>query len=211
MPPRDAPKAQPANTWVFVLALGLLIGFVIGFVLLLSRLPVDPGLVSLRTSELVETRDAAGDYDFYTVLADREVTRPTRLRAEETTPVVARTRETLRSSVVPATRVVPGTAQRVVPDDVAGARYREIPASSAGQESYYLQAGNFPDPGEAERARAVLLLLGLDAFVVPRQESDGSTGHRVRVGPFFDAERLSAARRKLRDGGIDYDLIRVTG
>ena len=50
---------------MFVLALGLLIGFVIGFVLLLSRLPVDPGLSSLRTGEFVEVpADAAGDYEF---------------------------------------------------------------------------------------------------------------------------------------------------
>ena len=207
-------RAQPANTWVFVLALGLLIGFVIGFVLLLSRLPVDPMLASHRTSEIIDAPDAAGNYEFYSVLAGERVVRPDRIRVEQVpveVPESAVPLQTARAVIRPATRVVPASAQRLDGRDLAVERYREIPASSLGKESYYLQAGSFRRAEEAERARAVVLLLGLDAFVVRRVESDGTTGHRVRIGPFVDAERLGEARRRLQGGGVSFDLIRVTG
>lgn len=208
---------RPANSWVFVLALGLLIGFVIGFVLLLSRLPVDPLLASHRTSEIVEAPDVAGNYDFYTVLSDERVVRPDAIRVERLpaqAPEGSVPIETARVVIRPATRVVPASAQRLDGRDPGGVeRYREIPASTSapGREAYYLQAGNFRQAEEAERARAVVLLLGLDAFVVVRRDSDGTTGHRVRIGPFVDAERLGEARRRLDGGDVSYDLIRVSG
>jgi cell division protein FtsN len=74
-----------------------------------------------------------------------------------------------------------------------------------------LQAGNFREPGDAERARAAVLLLGLEAFIVTRQDASGATGHRVRVGPFFDQNRLVEAKQRLRGANIRYDIIRVTG
>ena len=198
-----------------MLALGLLIGFVIGFVLLLSRLPVDPLLASHRTSEIIEAPDAAGNYDFYTVLSDERVVRPDAIRVERLpaqVPEGSAPIETARAVIRPATRVVPASAQRLDGGDPDVGRYREIPASTSasGREAYYLQAGNFRQAEEAERARAVVLLLGLDAFVVVRRDSDGTTGHRVRIGPFVDAERLGEARRRLDGGDVSYDLIRVS-
>ena len=180
---------------------------------------------SLRTERVRRgaEADAAGDYEFYTVLADRRVVRPDRTRSGRCRCRAGIVRETgaagpgrrVRPARVracrPATRVVPASAQRLDGRDLAAERYREIPASSLGQESYYLQAGSFSRAEEAERARAVVLLLGLDAFVVTRTGSDGTTGHRVRIGPFVDAKRLGEARERLRGGGVSYDLIRVSG
>ena len=202
-------RERPASTSLFVLALGLLIGFVIGFVLLLSRLPVDAGPENLAAGEVgVLPEDAPSSYEFFDVLPGERVARVPETLAvavEEAPP------ELLRASVRPATRPVPGETQRLDRRDLAREAYREIPASSLGQESYYLQAGSFRSADEAERARAVVLLLGLDAFIVTRLEGDGSTGHRVRVGPFFDASRLGAARDRLKREGVPYEIIRVTG
>lgn len=205
----DNPKTQPIGTGVLVLALGLLIGFVIGFVLLLSRLPVDPALGSFRAGELDIARDAAGDYEFYTVLADERVARPTAARATEAAPL-----ETVRPElrpVPPATRLVPGNAQRLDPANLAVESYREIPASSLGRESYFLQAGSYLAAEEAERARAAVLLLGLDAFIVTRRDAGGKAGHRVRIGPFVDPSRLTEAKKRLKGGRIPYEIVRVTG
>jgi predicted RNA polymerase sigma factor len=33
----------------------------------------------------------------------------------------------------------------------------------------------------------------------------------VRIGPFFDQGRLTNAKKRLRDGNIPYEIIRVTG
>ncbi|MEE9319220.1 MAG: SPOR domain-containing protein [Granulosicoccus sp.] len=191
--------SETANTRLFVLALGLLVGFVVGFVVLLSNLPVDRALSDYRASEVDAQADNTRDYDFYTELPREHLTE----MVEDVTsaPKVVR----------PATRVVPGNAQTLSSRNLAAEGYAEIPASSLGQESYYLQAGNFIKPNQAERARAAVLLLGLEAFIVTRQDSVGATGHRVRIGPFFDQERLTNAKKRLRDGNIPYEIIRVTG
>ncbi len=198
----EGPATTP-DTRPFVLALGLLVGFVFGFVVLLSRLPPDTALADYgAAADAAEQGRGAGDYEFYTVLAEE--------RAAETVtgPPVERAPAPV---IAPATRVVPGSVQPLDDRNLASESYAEIPASSLGQESWYLQAGTFREPGEAERARAAVLLLGLEAFIVTRQDPSGATGHRVRIGPFFDKGRLTDAKKRLRAGQVPYDIIRVTG
>ncbi len=192
------------NTRLFVLALGLLVGFVIGFVMLLSRIPVDTSLADYHATEVAPVQQGASDFEFYTVLEDKEV-------AEASTAAVVRDVTNSQPVIKPATRVVPANAQNLNRSRLATESYAEIPASSLGQESYYLQAGNFIEQPAAERARAAVLLLGLEAFIVTRQDSNGQLGHRVRIGPFFDPELLTNAKKRLRRANMPYDIIRVTG
>ena len=195
-----AKEPSASDTRPFVLALGLLVGFVFGFVVLLSRLPPDTALADYETAE-ADVRGAS-DYEFYTLLEQERATETV------TGPPVERAPDPV---IPPATRVVPGNAQSIDDRNLASESYAEIPASSLGQESWYLQAGNFREPGEAERARAAVLLLGLEAFIVTRQDPSGATGHRVRIGPFFDRGRLTDAKKRLRGAQVPYDIIRVTG
>ncbi|MFK7852876.1 MAG: SPOR domain-containing protein [Granulosicoccus sp.] len=197
-------EAAPGNR-LFVLALGLLVGFVIGFVMLLSRLPIDDSLGRDSSSALFASTSASDSFEFYSVLPGQKVE-----RKPAAAPVVV---EDVTKLVVipPATRVVPGSAQRLNTRNLSAENYAEIPASSLGQESYFLQAGNFRRPDEAERARAAVMILGLDAFIVVRQDNSGAVGHRVRIGPFFDQVKVTNAKKRLRKGGIDYKVIRVTG
>lgn len=197
-------EAGPGNR-LFVLALGLLVGFVIGFVMLLSRLPVDdsPGGMSSSVSYASVSNDER--FEFYSLLPGQKVERKAPAAAVVVEDV------TKLAVIPPATRVVPGSAQQLNSRNLSAENYAEIPASSLGQESYYLQAGNFRRPAEAERARAAVMILGLDAFIVVRQDSNGAAGHRVRIGPFFDQVKVTDAKKRLRKGGIDYKVIRVTG
>ncbi len=201
----STPKTQAApGNRLFVLALGLLVGFVIGFVMLLSRLPVDESLGGINSSALYANASTDESFEFYSMLPGQKVERkpPTVVVVEDVTKLAV---------IPPATRVVPGSALQLGSRNLAAENYAEIPASSLGQESYYLQAGNFRRPAEAERARAAVMVLGLDAFIVVRQDSSGAAGHRVRIGPFFDQVKVTAAKKRLRKGGINYKVIRVTG
>ncbi|MEQ3701417.1 SPOR domain-containing protein [Thalassolituus sp.] len=70
--------------------------------------------------------------------------------------------------------------------------YRSTPKDNVNYE-YRLQAGSFRSANDAERLRAQLLLEGLTAY----QESstvNGSTWHRVFVGPFKDRSKLNKAQ-----------------
>lgn len=198
----SAPKTDAPGNRLFILALGLLVGFVVGFVLLLSRLPAATSLNHYAASEIKSVIPIDRTLEFYDLLPKQTVAQkaPT---VRDVTPA--------KKVIPPATRVVPGNVQRLNPRNLATESYAEIPATSLGQESYYLQAGNYRQPEDAERARAAVLLLGLEAFIVVRQDSSGAAGHRVRIGPFFDQAKITDVKKRLHRGGIDYKLIRVTG
>jgi len=57
----------------FVLALGLLVGFVIGFVMLLSRLPMDTTLSDFALSENRPELLINDNYQFYSRLEDQTI------------------------------------------------------------------------------------------------------------------------------------------
>ena len=72
---------------------------------------------------------------------------------------------------------------------------------------YILQAGSFKSAADADRLRARLILLGLDARIED-VSANGELWHRVQVGPFEDRSRLSKARGILVDQGIDTLLLK---
>ena len=74
-------------------------------------------------------------------------------------------------------------------------------------ERYILQAGSFRNNEDADRRRAQILLLGLDAKV-ELVEANGDRWHRVYVGPFLTHNTLSSARSKLINESIDTLVIR---
>jgi cell division protein FtsN len=73
---------------------------------------------------------------------------------------------------------------------------------------YFVQAGAFRTPEDAEAQRAKLSLMGVDAKVTEREQS-GRQVFRVRVGPFEKKEDADRQKEKLESGGIESALVRV--
>lgn len=67
---------------------------------------------------------------------------------------------------------------------------------------YLLQAGSFQDRQDAENRRAKIILLNMDASIVPGVVS-GRTWHRVQVGPFNGRAAADDARDLLSENNID--------
>jgi hypothetical protein len=73
---------------------------------------------------------------------------------------------------------------------------------------YLVQAGSFEQLADADRLRASLLLLGLDASTRTVTLDGGATWHRVLVGP-FDLERdTRRVMTRLREQRIDPLLLK---
>lgn len=74
-------------------------------------------------------------------------------------------------------------------------------------DEYLLQAGSFQKPEDADRRRAELLLLGLEATV---EEANGDNGRwfRVYIGPFATRSKLAQARGLTAQQGIDTLLLK---
>ena len=95
--------------------------------------------------------------------------------------------------------------------DLAKAR-SETPAVAGGGGvdpfTYFVQAGAYRTPEDAEQQRARLTLLGVQAKVSEREQS-GRTVYRVRLGPFERKEDADRAKARLDGNSIETALVRV--
>ncbi|CDS53305.1 Cell division protein [Polaromonas sp. CG9_12] len=94
--------------------------------------------------------------------------------------------------------------------DLAKAR-AESPAFNSGSSdpfNYFIQAGAYRTPEDAEQQRARLLLLGMQAKVTEREQA-GRTVYRVRVGPFDKKDDADRIKERLDNSSIETALVRV--
>ena len=73
---------------------------------------------------------------------------------------------------------------------------------------YFIQAGAFRTPEEAESQRAKLAMLGFDAKVSEREQA-GRLVYRVRLGPFRQKGEADRAQERLVVQGVEGALVRA--
>ncbi|MES2414173.1 MAG: SPOR domain-containing protein [Pseudomonadota bacterium] len=83
-----------------------------------------------------------------------------------------------------------------------------VAAAGADPFSYFIQAGAFRTPEDAEQQRAKLSLMGFQAKVTEREQS-GRTVYRVRLGPFDKKDEADKTKEKLDGNAIETALVRV--
>lgn len=81
-------------------------------------------------------------------------------------------------------------------------------AADADPFSYFVQAGAFRSPEEAQAQKARLAMLGMDASISEREQA-GRTVYRVRMGPFSQKSVADATREQLEVNGVEAALVRV--
>lgn len=86
----------------------------------------------------------------------------------------------------------------------------DAPAASAAADpfTYFVQAGAFRSPEEAQAQKARLAMMGMEATVTEREQS-GRTVFRVRMGPFNQKSLAEATREQLESSGVEAALVRV--
>jgi cell division protein FtsN len=73
---------------------------------------------------------------------------------------------------------------------------------------YFLQAGAFREPADAESTRAKLALLGFEARINEKASENGNL-YRVRIGPFAQLETMNRIRSKLSENSVDVAVVRT--
>ena len=113
---------------------------------------------------------------------------------------------TIPAPAIPPPASAPKAAARAADPlgELAAAR------SSVGTDPffYFVQAGAFRTPEDAEAQRAKLSLMGVDAKVTEREQS-GRQVFRVRVGPFERKEDADRNKERLEASGVETALVRV--
>ena len=79
---------------------------------------------------------------------------------------------------------------------------KNTPAATT-TEAVFLQAGSFQSAGDADRRRAEVLMLGLNAST-QTANIKGSTWYRVHIGPFENQQHLAQAKSLLTQSHIEY-------
>lgn len=79
-----------------------------------------------------------------------------------------------------------------------------------GDGNYLLQVGSFRGADEAERLKANLALLGLEAAIQTVSVDGRKTWHRVRIGPFSDLQEAYRVRDRLAREELEAIVLKVS-
>ena len=74
---------------------------------------------------------------------------------------------------------------------------------------FFIQAGSFQNPADADNQKAKIAILGFESNVEPTVLPDKGTWYRVRLGPYGTLEELNQVRRTLTQNGIDANLVKL--
>ena len=185
-------KKQQKPGWVWFVA-GLLVGVFVSGLIWLKVTPSGPvfpkqassAKLQAKESETVAKKDKKEAdtpkprFDFYTILPEMEV-------------------------------VVPDPVSDSEPESSAAATAEEptpTAHSSAGTSGYMLQMGSFRSHADADRLKASLALVGIQAEIQKVSIKDGDIYHRVRSGP-YDRVQVNRLRAKLRQNKISSLVIK---
>lgn len=107
-------------------------------------------------------------------------------------------------------KILPGSEEPVSEKELrerAKAAARGQPEAS--KDVYFIQAGSFQNPADADNQKARLAILGYESSVEPANLPDKGTWYRVRLGPYTKVEEINRVRQALAQNGIDASLIKV--
>ena len=97
----------------------------------------------------------------------------------------------------------------VVPEKERDVERKDLPTARVERPGVYvLQAGSYRNLSDAERVRAQLAKVGVEANV-QRVAVDKDVWHRVRVGPIKDLNELNRVRKQLQAADVDAIVIRI--
>lgn len=161
-----------------------------------------------------ETEDAAEPsmptFEFYTLLPETEVIAPgvtlpsSVVRPEAPEQAADSDTSSGAAGDDPIAQVI--AANTRPEDQVSTAQENEAANNTPGR--YMLQAASFRQVSDAEQLRGRLRNLSLLAEISEVQ-ADGSTWHRVQVGPYEDTRELNRAQDLMNTQGIEPLLIQL--
>lgn len=82
----------------------------------------------------------------------------------------------------------------------------KVEAKTSG--NYFLQAGSFSNAEDADKLKAKLAMMGVEASVQTATIPDRGVWHRVRAGPYTNADEMNNARNLLKENNIDATPVR---
>ena len=199
-------KKQQGGTGLgFVL--GLLVGLAVALAVAVyvTKVPiplVDRGL-GRKAGQDAQEQERNKDWNPNAGLASKSVPAAPAAVEPATAPAAAPAAEPVK----PAAAAKPA-ARDPVGELIKSREAESVPAGDADPYQYFVQAGAFQSPAEAETQRARLVMLGFDPKVSEREQA-GQLVHRVRLGPYRSKAEAERIQQQMASQGIKVALIRV--
>ena len=106
-------------------------------------------------------------------------------------------------------KILPGGEEPVSEKDLKEAAKTGKGQPEAAKGVYFIQAGSFQNPADADNQKAKIAILGFESSVEPTALPDKGTWYRVRLGPYTTLDELNRVRRTLSQSGIDASLVKL--
>lgn len=105
-------------------------------------------------------------------------------------------------------KILPGQEVPVTDKELRQAA-KEPAKPGAPRDLYFVQAGAFQNPADADNLKARLAFMGLQAAVEPASLPDKGTWYRVRLGPYAQLDEINRVRQTLAQNGVEASLVKV--
>ncbi len=106
-------------------------------------------------------------------------------------------------------KILPGGEEPVTEREIREAAKAAKGQPEAAKGVFFIQAGAFQNPAEADNQKAKIAILGFSSSVEPTALPDKGTWYRVRLGPYTSLEDLNRVRRVLKENGIEASLVKL--
>lgn len=187
-------NAEQSSSRLSQLVIVLLVGGFIAFLVYLDKIPTagekQPALnkqqdkqSSAQKNESRQSKPVKHQFDFYTVLPDREV----------------------EIIDVGDKKPVRKTVSKPKPD--LAVKSQTVPQSSG---LYQLQVGAFKELSKADAMKARLAFLGVESNIQVIQ-NNGQKMYRVRVGPSTDSRKIEQIKQQLKAQNINAFVQKLSG
>ena len=106
-------------------------------------------------------------------------------------------------------KILPGQEEQVTEREFRERTRTARSQQDAAKDVYFIQAGSFQNPADADNQKARLAILGFESSVEPANLPDKGTWYRVRLGPYTKVDDINRIRQALAQNGIDASLIKI--
>jgi cell division protein FtsN len=112
-------------------------------------------------------------------------------------------------------KILPGNEEQVSDKELQARAAAAAAASKRGgqqdlaKDVYFIQAGSFQNPADADNQKARLAILGFESSVEPANLPDKGTWYRVRMGPYTRIDEINRVRQSLAQSGIEANLVKI--
>ena len=106
-------------------------------------------------------------------------------------------------------KILPGQEETVTEKELQARARAARGLQETSKDVYFIQAGSFQNPADADNQKARLAILGYESSVEPANLPDKGTWYRVRLGPYTKVEEINRVRAALAQNGIDASLVKI--